>query len=312
MDRVSIIIPAKNEENNISRCLNSVNVAISNYNGNAEIILVDNGSSDQTIVIAKKYDCKIFIRPDLKISGLRNYGVSQSSGDILAFVDADMTVNYDWIKCGVNALKVRDVVCVGGYIDIPEKSTWVERAWHMNFEAMSNKHTIDWVPSMNMFVRKKDFLSVNGFNEELVTCEDVDLCYRLKLLGLIKYDSRISSTHYGEAKTLKHFYQKEKWRGQGNIKGVLSHKINIKELPSILIPLYYNYSLITLPLILFKRAKCNIILNLIAIMIFPIIRTLWTSSRANNYNYIVPLTILWFVYYIARGMSMISSTNKRK
>jgi GT2 family glycosyltransferase len=86
-------------------------------------------------------------------------------------------------------------------------------------------------------------MDINGFNESLVTCEDVDFCYRMRRFGKIVSDNKLKVTHYGEARTIKEFIKKENWRGVGNLKGILSHGFSFKELPSLIVPIYFGFFL---------------------------------------------------------------------
>lgn len=82
---ISAIIIAKDEENMISTCLESVKWA-------DEIVVVDNGSTDKTSQIAKKYTNKVYSWSGDGFSALRNYAISKSSGEWVLFVDTDERV----------------------------------------------------------------------------------------------------------------------------------------------------------------------------------------------------------------------------
>jgi len=93
--KISVIIPAKNEENNIGNCL----TALTQLDASSiEIIVIDNGSDDRTVDIAKLYTDKVFIEPNLSISELRNFGAHIAHHDILAFIDADCIADKDWVN----------------------------------------------------------------------------------------------------------------------------------------------------------------------------------------------------------------------
>lgn len=80
--RLSVVIIAKNEERKLNACMESVKWI-------PEIILLDNGSSDKTVEIAKKYTDKIFTFNNLSFSSIRNKGMEKSTGDWVLFIDAD-------------------------------------------------------------------------------------------------------------------------------------------------------------------------------------------------------------------------------
>jgi glycosyltransferase involved in cell wall biosynthesis len=83
---LTVIIITKNEESRIEACLESVKWA-------QEIIIVDHGSTDQTLTIAKSYGAKIFESQSDDFSVRRNLGAEKASGDWLLYIDADERVS---------------------------------------------------------------------------------------------------------------------------------------------------------------------------------------------------------------------------
>ncbi len=89
--KISIVIPSYNEEKNISRCLDSVlNQTFTDF----EVLCVDDGSSDETFDIIKEYskkDSRIIPlkNPEKGVSSARNFGIENSNGDYIGFVDSD-------------------------------------------------------------------------------------------------------------------------------------------------------------------------------------------------------------------------------
>jgi glycosyltransferase involved in cell wall biosynthesis len=238
--QISIIIPAYNEEKHLPSCLDSIKNL--NYpEENMEVILVDNGSSDHTREIARSFGFKVLRNDTMNVSGLRNLGANHSNGHILAFLDADCVVSRDWLQNAERYFNAEDVVAWGSPPALPEFPSWVQRTWYLVRKKDNEPHKVDWLESMNLFVRKKPFFYIGGFNESLVTCEDVDFSYRIGKLGKIISDSRIEAVHLGEASTLKEFVNKELWRGKSNLKGFYSHGLVFNELPSLLVPLYFIF-----------------------------------------------------------------------
>jgi glycosyltransferase involved in cell wall biosynthesis len=248
--RYSIIIPAKNEEANIGRCLDSI-LCMEWDRDDFEIIVVDNGSIDRTTAIALAKGVRLYKKPGCTISALRNFGATVAGGEILAFIDADCTVAADWLRNASFYLSSEEVAGFGSPPLVPENATWVQRSW---FQIRKKKDLIgeaDWLESMNFFVRKQAFETVGGFNEELVTCEDYDFSLRLKTLGRVMSDGRLVVVHHGEAASIADFLRKEYWRGTSNLKGIMSHGISPKELPSVIFPLAYCLFVILFIAILF-------------------------------------------------------------
>lgn len=97
---VSVIIPVYNVEGLLNRCINSV---IKQTYKNLEIILVNDGSTDQSLNICLKYeknDCRIRVlnQQNGGQASARNYGVIESNGDFITFVDSDDYINVNYIE----------------------------------------------------------------------------------------------------------------------------------------------------------------------------------------------------------------------
>jgi len=92
--KVSVVIPAYNEEANIARCLDSIH----NQTEKAyEIIVVDNNSSDKTARIAKEHGAKVTFERRRGIIPARNRGFDEANGDVIVRTDADTLVPRNWI-----------------------------------------------------------------------------------------------------------------------------------------------------------------------------------------------------------------------
>jgi len=86
-NKISVVISAFNEEKNIKACLESIKWA-------DEIVLVDNSSSDKTVLLAKKYTAKIYRRPNYQMLNInKNYGFEKAEGEWLLNLDADECVS---------------------------------------------------------------------------------------------------------------------------------------------------------------------------------------------------------------------------
>jgi GT2 family glycosyltransferase len=240
----SVVIPTLNEESNIGRCLDSV-LNVEWPGDRFEVVVVDNGSADRTLAIAREKGAIVLQYPKSSISGLRNLGVQNSHGTWLAFIDADCTVDKTWLIEAARYIDEESIVCFGSPPSIPEKSTWVQRAWLEVRKKSTYSGETEWLESMNMFVRREAFEKIGGFDESLQTCEDYDISVRLKSIGRIITGGRIMAIHHGEARTLSHFLQKEFWRGTSNLEGVQKHGMLLKEMPSIGVPIIYLLTLIT-------------------------------------------------------------------
>ncbi|MDO9214720.1 MAG: TIGR04283 family arsenosugar biosynthesis glycosyltransferase [Methylococcales bacterium] len=168
--KFSIIIPALNEEQGIKECL----LALQHYRDQAEIILVDGGSHDQTISIATPLVNKI-LKSDQGRAKQMNSGANAANGDILIFLHAD-TYLPD------HALTLINNGVTWGRFDIRLTGThWMLAiiAFMMNWRSrLTGIATGDQV----IFVTKAAFNAVNGY-QNIALMEDISLCHALKKLS---------------------------------------------------------------------------------------------------------------------------------
>jgi glycosyltransferase involved in cell wall biosynthesis len=300
------VIPAKNEAAMIGQCLDAIN-HLDYDRSSYECIVVDNGSIDDTVKIAKLKGAKVLTMPAGTIAALRNLGAKEAQGDYLAFIDADCVIDKNWLKGALPHLGDPSVGCVGSHPGIPQESTWVQRTWQLQNTRTAAVEEVDWLPSMNMLVKRNAFTDCGGFNESLITCEDVDFCYRLKTIYKIVSDINIKSVHFGEARTVWEFFRKECWRGQSNLQGLLAHGFYWQEVPSLVLPIYYLATILALPVTIFFMLYSwysPLLINLAAIVLPALLMLLRTSLKVDDFKNFAELTLLYVVYSFARAASV--------
>lgn len=115
--KVSVVIPAYNEEKHLGACLLSLKRQTIPPD---EVIVVDNNSTDQTAHIARSYGARLIHESVQGISAARNTGFDAATGDIIARTDADTIVHYDWIERIHLHFGTGTQACTGAcYYDIP-------------------------------------------------------------------------------------------------------------------------------------------------------------------------------------------------
>lgn len=303
----SIIIPARNEEATIGRCLDSI-AALEWDRSEYEVIVVDNGSHDLTAAIAMGKNARVLLQPDLTIAALRNCGAHTARGEILVFLDADCTVEKNWLREAAKYIPQKEVVCFGSPPVVTEDATWVQKAWFVVRGKKRQVLDVEWLESMNMFVRRGEFENVGGFDKTMVTCEDYDLCMRLKASGRIVSDSEIVVTHHGEAASLTHFFKKEYWRGTSNLYGFRRHGFSWNELPSVAFPIVYGLQAI-LTIVLIAAAALThqdsfSMATLLILLVWQtplVILAISKNGDAFRFTRSIQLYLLLNVYFLARG-----------
>jgi Glycosyltransferases, probably involved in cell wall biogenesis len=306
----SIIIPAKNEQGYLPACLESLSRLA--YPQEAyEVLMVDNGSTDNTVAIAQQYGARVFVCPELTIAGLRNFGARHAQGRCLVFLDADCTVASDWLIAASLWLDQADVCCFGNPPDIPEQSTWVQQAWYCMRHKRHLVEEVDWFGSAHMFIQKEIFDRIDGFDETLITCEDYDVSFRLRQYGRIIADKRICVTHHRDPATLSHFFRKERWHGISNISGLSRHGLHLRELPSLLAPIVFIVCLVATAIgmvvsvvqgdaFLFCCGVAFLLLWQLPIFLLAMLK----GRTVTSFRLRLGLYLLLNIYFFARGTAM--------
>jgi hypothetical protein len=204
-----------------------------------EIVVVDNDSTDGSADIARRSGATVVRAGGHVVGELRNRGVLVSSGDFLAFVDADHVIGPDWIDNAVEVLSGHaEVAAVGALYDAPHDGTWVQRTYDLLRRRAPGMRDVEWLGSGNMAVRRQAFEAVGGFDQTLHACEDVDLCSRLRANGYrVLQDSRLRSVHFGDPSTVSAVFRGELWRGRDNLRVSLRAPLTLRGLPSVALPL---------------------------------------------------------------------------
>lgn len=187
MEKVAVVVTVLNEENSIQKLLDSlVNQSVKPQ----EIILVDGGSTDKTVEIVKKYkQVKLFIKSGNRSVG-RNWGVAQAKAEIIAFTDAGCIPHGDWLEKLTQPFMNKSVNIVSGYYEGLAKNTF-QKCLVPYVLVMPDKIPTEFFPSSrSMAIRRKVFLKIGGFGENLDPSEDFELANRLKKSGYSFYFSR--------------------------------------------------------------------------------------------------------------------------
>lgn len=115
MKKVSIVIPAKNEENRIGNTLDAI---LKLDYPDFEVIVVDNGSTDKTMDVVRNHPKVILLSQPLKgVQNVREMGRKHAKGEMIACLDADCVPHPDWLTQGVKYFDDEKVVAVSGPYD---------------------------------------------------------------------------------------------------------------------------------------------------------------------------------------------------
>jgi glycosyltransferase involved in cell wall biosynthesis len=192
--KISLVIPAYNEEKYIGACLESV-IAIRTEDL-IEIIVVDNNSTDGTIALAEKFPGVRVVKELAKgPTHARQRGFLESKGDLVAFIDADTRVPSGWISSIQKEFSENThLVCLSGpfhYYDLsPFKKFVAEFFW--NIVASPVYWIVGFMALGANFVVKRDALvQLDGFDTSIAFYgDDTSIAMRLSKLGKVKFSMK--------------------------------------------------------------------------------------------------------------------------
>ncbi len=210
---MSVIIPAYNEAKCITACLETLRsqtLGPSNY----EIIVVDDGSSDATPLIAAKYGVTLLRQDHRGPAIARNYGARVAAGSILAFLDADMTFAPDFLE-----KLIRPIVETGavGAFTRDEHVSNVDQPWARYVSISSGlppdrRMPADFGDTCSVFraIRREAFLQVGGYDD--IGCgEDVTLS---KKLGQLAIRADMAVCYHRNPATISEVFKAARWYGK--------------------------------------------------------------------------------------------------
>lgn len=180
--RLSLVIPAYNEERYLPRLLGTVDDARARFlarGGSLEVIVADNGSTDATARVALDRGCRVVPVTTRNIAAVRNGGARAARGDIVAWVDADHRIHPDTFIV-IDELMRSDRVVGGASGATPER-------WSLGLAATyAGMVAFVWVTGCDtgvLFCRRADFDAIGGYDERWRAAEDVMFLLALKARG---------------------------------------------------------------------------------------------------------------------------------
>jgi len=215
LQKVSVLVPTRNEEPNIRQCLDSL--LKQDYEGEVEILVVDGMSTDRTVDVVREVaahhpNVRLLKNPKRTVTAALNIGIPEAEGEFIARGDAHALYESDYISQCVKHINDTGAANVGGVMNqLPETTFFgsIARALHESrFGIGAAKfhrggHT-GWVDTVwPGFYRREVFDRVGLYREKLTRSEDIELNRRLHAAGFRIYMSPEIKAHYRPRNTLK-------------------------------------------------------------------------------------------------------------
>jgi glycosyltransferase involved in cell wall biosynthesis len=183
---VSVVIPVRNGASTIAQCLAALAEQTIRP---GEVIVVDDGSTDDTPDIARRFGAEVLTQDHAGAGAARNRGARAAHGDLLLFTDADCAPVADWVERLVETLDGDGVAAARGVTtsDQPEPAArFAQLEYDEKYRQLARHESVELVATYSAAYRRDAFWRFGGFDEGFsgATSEDQELSFRLADAGL--------------------------------------------------------------------------------------------------------------------------------
>jgi glycosyltransferase involved in cell wall biosynthesis len=205
---ISFVVPAFNEEALIASCLAAIQAEIARTDCRAEIIVVDNNSTDGTRRIASSIPGVVIVNePQRGLVQARRAGYLAANGELIANIDADTILTEGWLRTALEEFsRSPDLVALSGpciYYDLPRSAQFVATVFYrIAFTTYLLVRFVLGAGSMiqggNFIVSRRALEAAGGFNSDFCFYgEDTDLARRLSKVGPVKFSLTLPALSSG-------------------------------------------------------------------------------------------------------------------
>jgi glycosyltransferase involved in cell wall biosynthesis len=200
---VSIVIPLYNDRHSIAQCLEAC--FSQDYQAEMEVIVVDDGSTDDSAVIARRFPITYLFQKNAGPAAARNLGWRNARGKIIYFLDADCIPQPNCISLLLEGFTNAAVGGVGGTMVSDDTTnllvTIVQSEISLRHAGMQGR--VDFLGSFNTAYRRDVLERTHGFNTALITAEDIDLAFRVTALGYeLRFTNQAAVNHHSAIRLL--------------------------------------------------------------------------------------------------------------
>lgn len=312
--RISVIVPARNEEQNIGPLLESMK----NQTYPAalfEVIVVDDNSTDNTAAIAKSFSFVKLVH--LQFENITAYkkkaietGIAAASGELIVTTDADCTVPENWLKTIASFYEQTNAVLIAAPVRMDGRHSFFQLFQSLDFlvlqgitAASVQKKIHNMCNGANLAYERKAFYEVNGFSgiDHIASGDDMLLMHKFamrfpgRIVYLLSKDAIVTTKPAG---TWQEFFsQRIRWASKA------THYNDIKIFSVLFLVYFFNLSLLALLVAGFWNLKLWLALGVLVLcktvveffFIYPVAKFYGSQSLLNYFILFQPLHILYTV-----------------
>ena len=294
-----------NESRNLPRLFESLRLHLPS-DINPQLIVVDNGSTDDTVNVASALGADVY-HSSGTVAGSRNIGAKHATADVLTFLDADVEITESWgkeIDQTIEDIVEDETIITGAWYRVRKDPGLLERFWFLPLERGPHSH----INAGNLLLSTHAFELLHGFNESLVTGEDYEFTKRAIRRGyrLIE-NEELAVIHYGYPKSIREFLRREVWHGIGDYSSLsvfLGSKVALlSQLILFLIvgAIFAAFSGKGMTSILFATVTTCIVVGV----------SVW-KYRVFGYSYVVINSAIYVFYFVARAVAVVPAITGRR
>ncbi|GJL55958.1 MAG: hypothetical protein NPIRA02_30900 [Nitrospirales bacterium] len=221
---ISVVVCSYNGSRTIRDCLEALQqLAYPQY----EVIVVNDGSTDNTEDIAREYPCRVISTTNQGLSNARNTGMRAASGDIVAYTDDDAYPDPHWLTYLAHMFLTTSHAAIGGPNLPPKDDGWIaECVAHAPggpIHVLLDDQLAEHIPGCNMAFRKRHLQAIGGFDPQYRAAgDDVDICWRLQERGwTIGFHASAQVWHH-RRNSIRTYWKQQ--RGYGRAEALLEKK----------------------------------------------------------------------------------------
>lgn len=283
---VSFVIGVRNMEETIGTTIESI---LNQTYPNKEIIVINDGSDDNTEEIIKKYPVRIINTNKLGISNARNLGYRNSNGDYVAFTDADCELDPRWTEIILQKFNDKKIGLIGGRTVFKTNDSYTSKYRNIEFtkryKNIANQDGF-WAGGPGSMFKKEILNEIGGFNPNWVHGEDSEISLLIIEHGYKVYNESNAITYHTPESGFWRLIRKGYRDAKAHVRVSKSHRKTYFQ-GKFLTTWYFKYDLITLPILYAFMVLSGIFLTILYLL------DLFFYLSFLNYFF---LKIIWYIW----------------
>lgn len=299
---VSVMLPVYNSEGTIGKCIDSI-LRLKYPKEKLEVLVIDDGSTDNTVNIVKKYPVKFVQKNHGGYPSTMNVGIRTTRGEIIVNIDSDAYITEDWLSKVIGEFEDPEVGIAGGQIapapsdDFWAKLTSYDSEYRQRQAFIKSKYADHITTSCTAF-RRKLFEEIGLFDEKFKLGSDEDLAHRALSAGWKIVINKEAICYHDYRGSFRHYFKGHHLReGWFQFKEIQKHPELIrgkKIYPAKLyIPLFLTLFLFIIPFLYFTDRVTLFLVTLLLFVLYHIPETVAITRKHREWRFLLfPAVIL--------------------